>query len=167
VEYLAVGRFNLFDGRPVDVGGPSHSSRSGRASANPQRVRLTFIAAWFGVTLSMGALAYALGGRDEFRRALLAQTACLPGAAISLLAFLRAQSLPASVSTVIVLAGTPLRLLSTLLLSTLIWCGILSMRGAGFWGWIVVGYCLSLAIEVWLMLRVLRSKADPIYSGGA
>jgi hypothetical protein len=41
------------------------------------------------------------------------------------------------------------------------------MRGAGFWGWIVVGYCLSLAIEVWLMLRVLRSKADPIYSGGA
>jgi hypothetical protein len=52
--------------------------------------------------------------------------------------------------------------LATPALALFVWCVILSEQSASFWLWLVVGYALTLAVEVRLVLRVMRySQPSP------
>ena len=104
----------------------------------------------------MAAIARLAFGIEETKHVLLAFVICLPGDLASTLVVARSLHWPVKDRTIMIAAGNPLRLLSSLILGGICWCVILSPRSIGFWGWFVVAYALTLAVDVRLILRVLR-----------
>jgi hypothetical protein len=117
---------------------------------------------WFllGWGLAAGASIALVGlvwGTDEARRLALAWTTSLPGHWASLIVAEKSLSLPPVERTPYLAAGPAIRLLTSLPLAAGYWCVILSVQQPSFWVWFVITYALSLAGDVWLTLRVLRS----------
>lgn len=116
----------------------------------------SFLVQWTAITLLIALIARLAFSGEEAKHVVLAFAICLPGALASTIVVARSLHWPVKDRTVMIAAGNPLRLISSLILGVICWCVILSPRSIGFWGWFIVAYALTLAVDVRLMLRVLR-----------
>jgi len=126
------------------------------AGAISRKLVRSFLLQWTVVAIVTAFIARIAFNSEEAKHALLAFAICLPGALASTIVVGRSLHWPVKDRTVMIAAGNPLRMISSLILGVICWCVILSPRSIGFWGWFIVAYALTLAVDVRLILRVLR-----------
>lgn len=151
-----MGNASLRADRSRDVDHVTVADSLSDAGAISRKLVRSFAIQWGIVTLLAALIARLVFGTDESKHAILAFAICLPGALASTIVVGRSLHWPVKDRTVMIAAGNPLRLISSLILGVICWCVILSPRSIGFWGWFIVAYALTLAVDVRLILRVLR-----------
>lgn len=154
---ISLGDFVVFD-RRAGVDGVLADSASGAKipSSGSRRSISALIAQIAAASAVVSLLAWLLAGPKESAMVLWSFAICIAPAVASLrwVTICARRSPTARIGSI--LGSTFLRLLVTPALAIFVWCVILSEQRASFWLWLVVGYALTLAAEVRLVLRVMR-----------